>query len=61
MEEKLITQLKSAVNEAELEHVRFYEKGNKSAGTRLRKHLQEIKNLATLIRKDVQEIKNNVK
>lgn len=34
-----------------------FEKGNKAAGTRLRKAMQEVKNLAQEIRKDVSEVK----
>ncbi len=36
---------------------KFYEKGNKSAGTRLRKAMNELKRKAQEIRKEVQEIK----
>jgi hypothetical protein len=34
--------------------------GNKSAGTRIRKNMQEIKNLAQQVRVEVQEMKNAV-
>lgn len=37
----------------------FYEKGNKAAGTRVRKGMQELKSLAQDIRLDVQEKKNS--
>ena len=37
---------------------KFYEKGNKAAGTRVRKGMMEVRNLAQDIRKEVQEIKN---
>lgn len=37
---------------------KFYEKGNKAAGTRARKQLQELKKLAQDIRLHIQEIKN---
>jgi hypothetical protein len=37
--------------------VKFYEKGNKSAGTRVRKHMNELKRKAQEIRKEVQERK----
>lgn len=37
---------------------KFYNKGNKAAGTRVRKAMQELKNLAHEIRKEVQDIKN---
>lgn len=43
---------------AKEEAVKFYEKGNKSAGTRLRKTLMEIKKLSHEIRADVTETKN---
>ncbi|PLX22969.1 MAG: histone H1 [Ignavibacteria bacterium] len=36
---------------------KFYEKGNKSAGTRLRKHMNEIKKFAQDVRMEVQTIK----
>jgi hypothetical protein len=36
----------------------FYDKGNKAAGTRVRKAMQELKNLAQEIRVDVQARKN---
>ena len=38
--------------------VEKFEQGNKSAGTRTRKAMQEIKNLAQEVRVEVQEIKN---
>jgi len=34
--------------------------GNKSAGTRVRKNMQDIKNLAQQVRVEVQEMKNAV-
>ena len=37
---------------------KFYDIGNQAAGTRVRKGMQEMKNLAQNIRLDVQEIKN---
>lgn len=37
----------------------FYEKGNKAAGTRVRKAMQELKATAQEIRLEVQEIKNS--
>jgi len=36
----------------------FYEKGNKSAGTRVRSHCQELKKTAQDLRVHVQETKN---
>jgi len=37
---------------------KFYEGGNKAAGTRVRKGMLELKDKAQEIRKEVQEIKN---
>ena len=39
---------------------KFYNKGNSAAGTRLRKGLQDIKNLAQSIRLEIQDSKNSV-
>lgn len=36
---------------------KFYEKGNKSAGTRVRKHMAELKRKAQEIRNEVQTLK----
>jgi hypothetical protein len=49
--------LKAKLAEIEAEAEKFYVKGNKAAGTRLRKGLQEVKNLAQEIRVDVSEKK----
>ena len=49
--------LKAKLAEIEAEAEKFYTKGNKAAGTRLRKGLQDIKNLAQEIRVDVSEKK----
>tara|TARA_Y100000389_G_scaffold20775_1_gene17871 strand:- start:979 stop:1164 length:186 start_codon:yes stop_codon:yes gene_type:complete len=49
--------LKAKLVEIEAEAEKFYVKGNKAAGTRLRKGLQEVKNLAQEIRVDVSEKK----
>ena len=51
-------QIKDLVNEAEAEAQKFYDKGNKAAGTRLRKAMLEIKNLAHEVRKEVVDMKN---
>ncbi|MEM7040007.1 MAG: histone H1 [Bacteroidota bacterium] len=45
----------------ETDFAKFYSKGNKAAGTRVRKGMQEMKQMATAIRKDVQERKNSDK
>jgi len=38
---------------------KFYEKGNSAAGTRVRKGMQDLKNLAQELRKEVQDMKNS--
>lgn len=52
------TRLMELVGSAESDFEAFYEKGNKAAGTRVRKAMQELKSLAQEIRVDVQERKN---
>jgi hypothetical protein len=52
--------LKELVASLEDDASKFYEKGNKAAGTRLRKGLQEVKNLSQEIRVDVSNVKNAV-
>ena len=37
---------------------KFYDKSNQAAGTRVRKGMQDLKNLAQEIRIEVQDIKN---
>ena len=54
-----LTELKEAVSQLENEPVKFYEKGNKSAGTRTRKLLQDIKAVCQAGRTHVQEAKTN--
>lgn len=51
-------QIKEIVEKLEEDFGKFYEKNNKAAGTRIRKAMQDLKNLAMEIRKEVQEIKN---
>ncbi|WP_200979490.1 histone H1 [Echinicola sp. 20G] len=55
------TEVKDLVASLEEDFEKFYEKGNKAAGTRVRNGMQEIKNLAQDIRKEVTEIKNSSK
>lgn len=54
-------QLKSHVAELEEDMIKFYDKGNKTAGTRARKKLQDIKKLAQEIRLEIQDFKNSGK
>lgn len=54
-----IEQVRALMADLETEMDKFYNKGNKAAGTRARKHLQDLKNLAQEIRVEIQEMKNN--
>jgi len=50
--------VKNLVEGLEGDMQKFYEKGNKAAGTRVRKGLQELKKLAQEVRLEIQDIKN---
>jgi cytochrome c556 len=56
-----LQELRDLVNSFEKDFVKFYDKGNKSAGTRVRKAMNELKRKAQEIRKEVQEIKAQAK
>ncbi|ARS34831.1 hypothetical protein [Pontibacter actiniarum] len=51
--------LKDLVMSLEGDFDKFYDKGNAAAGTRVRKGMQDLKNMAQDIRKEVQDIKND--
>lgn len=50
---KEFNELKELVVSLEDDANKFYDKGNKAAGVRLRKGLQEIKSMAQSVRQDV--------
>lgn len=50
--------IKNTIESVEEDMTKFYEKGNKAAGTRARKGLQNLRNLAQDIRLEIQDIKN---
>jgi hypothetical protein len=52
-----LQELRDLLTTFEKDFVKFYEKGNKSAGTRVRKHMNELKKKAQEIRKEIQEVK----
>jgi hypothetical protein len=52
------SEVKNLVLSLEGDFEKFYEKGNQAAGTRVRKGMQELKNLAQEIRTEVQDKKN---
>lgn len=51
-------ELKNLIASLEADAEKFYNKGNSAAGTRLRKGMQELKNMAQQIRIEVQELKS---
>jgi hypothetical protein len=53
-------ELKALLGSLDGDAEKFYGKSNSAAGTRLRKGLQDLKNLAQAIRLEVQEEKNAV-
>jgi len=56
--EKRYDELTGILEDAQEDLMKFYEKGNKAAGTRARKSMMELKDLAHEIRQEIQEIKN---
>jgi hypothetical protein len=54
-----IEQIQSMVSDLEVDMNKFYEKGNKAAGTRARKQLQELKKVAQEVRLEIQDMKNS--
>jgi hypothetical protein len=50
-------ELKQFVDGLERDFAQFYDKGNKAAGTRVRKAMQDLKKMAQDIRVEVQEKK----
>jgi hypothetical protein len=56
---KRFEQLQNLVASLEGDFQKFYDKQNQAAGTRVRKGMQEMKNLAQEIRVEVQNMKNS--
>lgn len=52
--------LKELIGNAEADAMKFYDKGNKTAGTRLRATMQLVKAGAAIVRKEVIETKNRL-
>ncbi|MBD3628771.1 MULTISPECIES: histone H1 [Cyclobacterium] len=52
------SEIKDLIMSLEADFEKFYDKKNQAAGTRVRKGMQDLKNLAQDIRKEVQDIKN---
>ncbi|MCJ8163704.1 histone H1 [Pontibacter sp. E15-1] len=53
------SKLKDLVMSLEGDFEKFYDKNNAAAGTRVRKGMQDLKNMAQDIRKEVQDMKNS--
>ena len=51
-------QIKSLIEQTKGDVEKFSAKGNSTAGTRVRKAMQELKNLAQELRVEIQEAKN---
>ena len=56
---KKFRELQALIAQVEDDFGKFYNKNNQAAGTRVRKKMQDLKELAQAIRQDVQKIKNN--
>ncbi|MBN3518973.1 histone H1 [Algoriphagus lutimaris] len=54
-------EMQDLVNSLESDFEKFYEGGNKAAGTRVRNGMQAIKNLAQEIRAEITAMKNAAK
>ncbi|MEJ7692938.1 histone H1 [Daejeonella sp.] len=55
---KKFQEAKSLIESLEADADKFYNKANSAAGTRVRKGMQDLKNLAQAIRLEVQNTKN---
>ncbi|TCC98798.1 histone H1 [Pedobacter hiemivivus] len=55
------TKVKEVLASVEADAEKFYNAGNAAAGTRVRKAMQDLKNLAQEIRAEVTEKKNSAK
>lgn len=55
---KRFEEIRDLILGLEGDFAKFYDKGNQAAGTRVRKGMQDLKNIAQDIRKEVQDIKN---
>ena len=55
---KRFEELRNLIMSLEEDFEKFYDKDNQAAGTRVRRGMQDLKNLAQEIRTEVQDIKN---
>lgn len=55
---KKFQEIKKLIASLEADAEKFYTKGNSAAGTRIRKGMQDLKNMAQAIRLEIQDTKN---
>lgn len=60
IEMEKLQNLKEVMDAVSKDSTKFFEKGNKAAGTRARKNLQELKKLAQELRVAIQDTKANM-
>jgi len=53
--------LQQLISSFEVDFRKFYEKQNKAAGTRVRKHMGELKRFAQQVRVEIQDLKAKMK
>lgn len=53
-----LDEIREIITGVEDDMTKFYEKGNKAAGTRARKGLQNLRKLSQEVRLEIQDIKN---
>lgn len=51
-------ELKALIEGLSSDAEKFYDRGNSAAGTRIRKGMQDVKNLAQELRINIQDLKN---
>ncbi len=56
----IFEKIKKVIEFTEEDVVKFYEKNNKTAGTRVRKAMQEVKLFAQELRKDINQRKHKI-
>jgi hypothetical protein len=54
-------ELQALIKTFEADFTKFYDRGNKEAGIRLRKHMQTLRTFGKNVRHDVQEQKDTIK
>ncbi|MGI4751102.1 MAG: hypothetical protein ACRYFB_10730 [Janthinobacterium lividum] len=56
---KKFEEIKKLIQSLEADAEKFYTKGNSAAGTRIRKGMQDLKNMAQAMRLEIQDTKNS--